>query len=84
MVTLEGETGLDLATMDTDGTITWTYSAPETYAPYPYGVFRRIKSRGGNRRFLAILREAAAWREKEAKRRGTPGSGGALATIFKQ
>ena len=24
VVTLEGETGLDLATMDTDGTITWT------------------------------------------------------------
>ncbi len=38
-------------------------TAPETYAMDPDQAFRRIKTRGAKPRFLAVLREAAAWRE---------------------
>ena len=43
-----------------------------TYEAPPEDAWRRIKVRGGNRRFLAILRELAAWREIEAARRDKP------------
>ena len=43
-----------------------------TYEAPPEEAWRRIKLRGGNRRFLAILRELAAWREIEAERRDKP------------
>ena len=43
-----------------------------TYEVPPGEVWRRIKVRGGNRRFLAVLREVAAWREIEADRRDLP------------
>lgn len=46
--------------------------APETYDPDPHQTFRRIKSRGSSPRFLAILRELAAWRELEARNRNQP------------
>ena len=46
--------------------------APETYDPDPHQTFRRIKSRGSSPRFLAILRELAAWRELEARNRDQP------------
>jgi len=46
--------------------------APETYDPDPHQTFRRIKSRGAKPRFLAVLRELAAWRELEARRRDQP------------
>jgi len=46
--------------------------APETYDPDPHKTFRRIKSRGSSPRFLAILRELAAWRELEARDRNQP------------
>ena len=49
-----------------------TLTDPRTYDPDPDQVFRRVKSRGTNPRFLAILREVAAWREKEAQRRDLP------------
>ena len=45
---------------------------PATYEVPPEEAWRRIKVRGGNRRFMAILRELAAWREKEATRRDQP------------
>ena len=45
---------------------------PATYEASPEEAWRRIKVRGGNRRFLAILRELAAWRETEAARRDKP------------
>ena len=45
---------------------------PATYEVPPEEAWRRIKVRGGNRRFMAILRELAAWREKEAARRDQP------------
>ncbi len=47
-------------------------TAPATYASNPEEAWRRIKSRSGNRRYLAILRELGAWREREAQRRDIP------------
>jgi ribonuclease D len=44
----------------------------ETYNGNPDNAFRRIKSRAKSTRFLAILRELAAWREREAQRRDVP------------
>jgi len=45
---------------------------PATYEPDPMEIFRRIKNRNGNGRFLAVLREVAAWREREARDRDVP------------
>ena len=45
---------------------------PATYETPPEEAWRRIKVRGGDRRFFAILRELAAWRETEADRRDKP------------
>jgi ribonuclease D len=45
---------------------------PATYQPDPREMFRRLKSRTKNPRFLAVLRELAAWRELEAQRRDLP------------
>lgn len=47
-------------------------TAPTTYAADPEQAFRRIKARGAKPRFLAVLRELAAWREREAQRRDIP------------
>lgn len=44
----------------------------ETYNGNPQNAFRRIKARAKTKRFLAILRELAAWRELEAQRRDVP------------
>ena len=49
-----------------------TLTDPATYESPPEEAWRRIKVRGGNRRFFAILREVAAWRETEAARRDKP------------
>ncbi|MDX1738255.1 MAG: ribonuclease D, partial [Alphaproteobacteria bacterium] len=43
-----------------------------TYINEPYDCWRRIKSRGSEPRFLAVLREVAAWRETEAQNRDIP------------
>ena len=43
-----------------------------TYRPDPMDVYKRIKGRKGNGKFLAVLRELAAWRENEAQRRDLP------------
>ena len=43
-----------------------------TYEAPPEEAWRRLKVRGGNRRFFAVLRELAAWREVEADRRDKP------------
>ncbi len=45
---------------------------PETYRPDPMQVYHRIKGKRGNGRFLAVLQELAAWREREAQRRNVP------------
>ena len=47
-------------------------SDPKLYTADPDEGWRRLKPRTGNRRFLAILRELAAWREREAQRRDVP------------
>ena len=49
-----------------------TLTSPETYAPDPYEAYRRIKTRAAKPRYLAILREVAAWREREALRLDLP------------
>jgi ribonuclease D len=45
---------------------------PATYAIDPLLAFRRLRSRSGNGRMLAVLRELAAWREREAQTRDIP------------
>lgn len=45
---------------------------PKTYAAEPDQAYRRIKTRGGNPRFLAVLKELAAWREREAQQLDLP------------
>jgi len=47
---------------------------PAIYRIEPREAWRRIKVRGDKPRFLAILREVAAWREDEAQRRDLPRS----------
>ena len=45
---------------------------PEIYRLDPEGAWRRLKTRSGDRRFLAVARALAAWREREAQRRDVP------------
>ncbi|MCG8545415.1 MAG: ribonuclease D [Alphaproteobacteria bacterium] len=49
-----------------------TLTDPATYRLDPDDAWRRVKTRGGNSRFYAVLREVAAWREREAQRRDIP------------
>mgnify|MGYP001340894124 CR=1 FL=1 len=42
------------------------------YEMPPSSAWKRIKTRGGNKRFYGVLREIAAWRENEAKSRNLP------------
>jgi ribonuclease D len=45
---------------------------PQTYDMEPMNAYRRIKVRSGNGRFFAVLREVAAWRERQAQSRDIP------------
>jgi ribonuclease D len=45
---------------------------PAIYRLDPVEAWRRFRTRGGNRRFLAVLRELAAWRETAAQQRDLP------------
>ncbi|MCI4665452.1 MAG: ribonuclease D [Neomegalonema sp.] len=47
-------------------------SDPSTYRVEPDEAWRRLKTRSNNRRFLAVAKELAAWREREAQTRNTP------------
>jgi ribonuclease D len=47
---------------------------PATYSQDPREAWRRLKVRSEKPRFLAVLREVAAWREEEARRRNLPRS----------
>lgn len=45
---------------------------PDTYNLDPETSWKRLKSRDKKPRFLAVLREVAAWREREAQQQNTP------------
>lgn len=47
-------------------------TSPDTYALDPREAWHRLKYRNRNPRFLAVLRELAAWRELEAQKRDLP------------
>ncbi|HEY6336583.1 MAG TPA: ribonuclease D [Alphaproteobacteria bacterium] len=47
-------------------------SDPATYRAEPENAWQRLKPRSANPRFLAVLRELAAWRELEAQKRNIP------------
>jgi ribonuclease D len=47
---------------------------PATYSVEPEEAWKRLKVRTDKPRFLAILREIAAWREREAQRKDLPRS----------
>lgn len=68
-----------LAKLQSSGRLGWladdfrALSDPETYETPPERMFRSIKHASRlNGRQLAILREVAAWREREARRRNLP------------
>jgi ribonuclease D len=64
--------------LERNGRITWIeeemaeLTNPDTYRLDPVEAWQRFKVRGNNRRFLAILREIAAWREIAAQQRNLP------------
>lgn len=47
-------------------------SSPSTYDINPQDIWKKIKHRSHNAKFLTILRELASWREKRAIRKNTP------------
>jgi ribonuclease D len=49
-----------------------TLTDPTNYRMDPDDAWKRVKSRGGNKRFLALMKTVAAWRETEAQRRDIP------------
>ncbi len=51
-----------------------TLTDTATYRLDPDEAWRRLKSRSGNRRFLAVLKEVARWRELASQQRDVPRS----------
>jgi ribonuclease D len=66
------------AKLDKSGRASWLdeemaeLTHPDTYRLNPTESWKRLKTRGGNRRFMAILSELAAWREVAAQQRDIP------------
>ncbi|MEO5375019.1 MAG: ribonuclease D [Alphaproteobacteria bacterium] len=64
--------------LEKDGRIGWleeemaVLTNPATYRVPPEDSWRRLKPRSTSPRFLAVLRELAAWREMEAQSRNLP------------
>jgi ribonuclease D len=61
-----------------DGRLDWVaeemaaLADPANYEPDPDSAWERLRPRSSNRRFLAVLRAIAAWREREAQRVNVP------------
>jgi len=49
-----------------------TLTDPANYRMDPEEAWKRVKTRGGNKRFLALMKTVAAWRETEAQQRNIP------------
>jgi ribonuclease D len=66
------------ARLEREGRLDWVaeemaaLADPATYRTAPEDAWLRLRSRSGNRRFLAVLRAVAAWREREAQRINIP------------
>lgn len=66
------------ARLEREGRLDWVaeemaaLADPDTYRTRPEDAWIRLRSRSSNRRFLAVLRAAAAWREREAQRINVP------------
>ena len=64
--------------LDRSGRLAWVESEmqvltdPATYRPEPSDAWRRLRVRSPKPRFLAVLRELAAWRELAAQTRDIP------------
>jgi ribonuclease D len=64
--------------LEQEGRLSWVAEEmailenPNTYRTNPDTAWERLKIRGGNRRFLALVRALAAWREREAQRINIP------------
>ena len=66
------------ARLERNGRLAWVaeemaaLSDPATYRLEPEEAWQRLKPKSTNRRFLAVLRAVAAWREREAQRLNIP------------
>jgi len=66
------------ARLEEEGRLAWVAEEmailhePATYRTDPETAWERLKLRGNNRRFLALVRVLAAWREQEAQRINIP------------
>jgi ribonuclease D len=64
--------------LDRDGRAAWLVeemailAEPSTYLVTPEEAWRRLKPRSSSPRFLMVLKELAAWREREAQERDLP------------
>jgi ribonuclease D len=64
--------------LEEEGRLAWVaeemaiLNNPNTYRNDPETAWERLKVRGGNRRFLALVRSLARWREQEAQRINIP------------
>ena len=66
------------ARLEREGRLDWVaeemsaLADPATYRQDPETAWERLRPRSNNRRFLAVLRAVAAWREREAQRVNIP------------
>ncbi|MBN8929561.1 MAG: ribonuclease D [Rhodospirillales bacterium 69-11] len=66
------------ARLQADGRLDWVSEEmavlgdPATYRPNPETAWERLRPRSNNRRFLAMVKALAAWREREAQRVNIP------------
>ncbi|GAB4356908.1 MAG: ribonuclease D [Kiloniellaceae bacterium] len=64
--------------LDKSGRASWLdeemaiLTSPETYRLEPEEAWKRLKTRSNDRRYLAVLRALATWRELEAQQRDVP------------